>query len=700
MMMYAAAGFVLRHHGAHRILLGMLLAGLLAGTGARAQSIDYSAMEQLFGEPVTTSVTGKPQRATDAPANIEIITQDDIRRSGATTIPEVLQFVTGMNVRFYGIGNADVGMRGYNQTANPHLMVLVDGRQVYMVDYGRVVWEAIPVQLDEIRQIEVIKGPNSALYGFNAVGGVINIITYDPRTEPVNRATLGGGTQDFHQGSVVATGKAGDNAGLRLSLGGFNANEFAPGGLNSRDQATLHSPFTGTFNADGRVQVTPEVETFADVSLGDTRLSGPSPYGAYVTEEQHSSSVRLGLNADTPIGLLGLSAYRNQALVHVFASTSDVAALLGESGALAQVHDYENQTVTVVQASDLVKLGPDHTVRVGLEFRDNRDSAVMANGSISNRIYAASAMWDWQVTPTVSITNAVRLDHVQVGYGGTLVAGSGFTTSQYNATTMTEPSFNSGVVWRVTEQDTLRLTSARGVRMPTLLDQALQSPPGEPEPLAVLGRPNLRPSVVYNIELDYDRAIPQIGSTLRTALFWQRTDDVISWPLVITPGGMLAVMAGNVGYTTASGVEIGLKGRSESGWRWNASYALAVTTDHTSDRAPSNMGTELIATGNNACSAPRNVVIAGLGYSVGRWEADLNARWQSRFCDYREGPTPLQVESVTIGNYLTMTARIGYRLLDNVTVALTAQQLNQASLVQTAGPPFERRIIASVSANF
>ena len=69
----------------------ILLAIGAGGAGARAQSVNYGVMEQMFGEPVTTSVTGKPQRATDAPANIEIITQDDIRRSGATTIPEVLQ---------------------------------------------------------------------------------------------------------------------------------------------------------------------------------------------------------------------------------------------------------------------------------------------------------------------------------------------------------------------------------------------------------------------------------------------------------------------------------------------------------------------------------------------------------------------------------------------------------------------------------
>jgi outer membrane receptor for ferrienterochelin and colicins len=676
-----------------RIVPCMLLASLLAGTAARAQSVDYGALEQLFGEAVTTSVTGKPQRATDAPANIEIVTQDDIRRSGATSIPEVLQFVTGVDVRFTGIANADVGIRGYNQIANPHLMVLVDGRQVYMVDYGRIVWAAIPVQLAEIRQIEVIKGPNSALYGFNAAGGVINIITYDPRKDLINTATVSGGTQDYRAGSAVATGRIGD-AGLRLSLGGFKAQDFPPGPLSTNDQLSRHPPFTGTFNADGRAQVTPNVELLADLSVGDTRLSNPSPAGAYLTEEQHSNSFRLGVNADTRIGVLSLSGYRNEANMQVSETSSN------RFGDIFTFRQLETQTVTVVQASDLVKLGPDHTVRAGLEHRVNSDESAMLAGSVSNTIYAANLMWDWQVAPTVSITNAVRVDYVQIQYGGTLLPYAGTTASDFNKTTFTEPSFNSGVVWKVTDLDTLRLTAARGVQLPTLMDQALQVPAGELAPVAFLGRPDVQPSVIYNIELDYDRAFPEIGSTLRTAVFGQRTDDVISWPFggpfSIKPGGVPAFSSDNVGYTTAAGIELGIKGRSDSDWRWSASYTLTATTDHTS----LNSGPVLTSAVSYGCSAPCHVVNAGIGYSVGKWEVDMIGHWQSSFCDFRTTETSLALQRFTIDNYATLNARVGYAVLENLTVALAAQQLNQSSLARTAGPPYERRVIASVTAHF
>lgn len=678
-----------------RVLPFMLAAGLLLpGTRAYAQSIDYGAMEQLFAEPVTTSVTGKPQRATDAPANIEIITQDDIRRSGATSIPEVLQFVTGLDVRVNGFGDADVGIRGYNQIANPHLMVLVDGRQVYMVDYGRIFWAAIPVQLAEIRQIEVIKGPNSALYGFNAVGGVINIITFDPRKDQVNSATLSGGTQSYRAGSAVATGKVGDNTGLRLSLGGFQAHDFDAPMLPADDQASRRSPFTGLFNADIRSQLTPDVEAFANATYGDTRLADRSPAGPFISEEQHTNSVRLGMNANTPIGLLSLSAYRNQVLVNDFEVLST-----GFQNHVAH-QQYESQTVTVIQANDLVKLGANHAVRFGLEYRVNAAKSPLLNGSLSDSIYAASIMWDWQVTPAVSFTNAARLDYAQVQYNGSLLAGTGVTAAQYNTATFTGFSFNSGVVWKVTEDDTLRLTGARGVQLPTLMDQGLQAGAGAFAQVSLLGSPTLKPSIIYNVELDYDRAISAIGSTLRTGVFGQRTDDIISWPFggqfTITPSGIPAFFSSNVGYSTAIGLKSGIRGHSDAGWRWNASYALVATTDHTS----LNQSQPLTSTVNYACSAPRNVVIVGLGYSQDRWETDLMGRWQSSFCDFRAGNGGLTLQRANIQNYVMVNARIGYNVMENLTVALVAQQLNDARLTRTIGPQYQRRIIASVTIHF
>ena len=202
--------------GRQRILLALGCAVGLAGAGpCRAQVMDYGGLEAMFGEPVTTSATGSPQRAADAPVNMEIITAADIRRSGADNIPDILASVAGVDVRHYGIHDSDVGIRGYDSANSSQVLVLLNGRQIYVDFFGYTAWQTLPVQLAEIRQIEVIKGPNSAFYGFNAVAGVINIVTYDPLFDSVNEVTGTVGSRNTREASGVGTVHFGDHAGLR-----------------------------------------------------------------------------------------------------------------------------------------------------------------------------------------------------------------------------------------------------------------------------------------------------------------------------------------------------------------------------------------------------------------------------------------------------------------------------------------------------
>jgi iron complex outermembrane receptor protein len=477
---------------------------------------------------------------------------------------------------------------------------------------------------------------------------------------------------------------------VRLSLGGFRANDFAPGPLSEGDALARKSPFTGTFNADTRWQITPAVSAFAEASVGDTRLSEQEPPGTFGTETLLTSSIRLGVSADTAVGLLSLSAERSDVRDDIYNIGFDfIPVTVGEY-----------QTTYVLQASDLMKLGADNTLRFGLEYRyDAENSGDLVYGTISDAIASASLMWDWQIAPSLSLTNAIRIDDLNLHYAGTLLAETGVTAAEYDHTSMAVPSFNSGLVWKVTDDDTLRLTAARGVQLPTLLQYGLQVAPGFYGPVAYAGQPDLRPSVIWNTELDYDRALPAIASTLRTALFAQRIDNLISWPfgapLTFVPPGVPVFFSQNVGYSTAAGLEAGIKGHSANGFRWNASYALVSTTDHTS----LNTGPAPTGIVNYDHSAPNHVVIGGLGYSADKWELDLMGRWQSSFLDYRLDPTRTMLLAENVDNYVTMNARIGYRVTEHVTVALTAQQFNAANLAETAGPPVQRQIILSLTAH-
>jgi outer membrane receptor for ferrienterochelin and colicins len=363
---------------------------------ARGQTVDHTSFEQMFGEPVTTSATGKPQRASEVPVDMDIITADDIRRSGATNIPDVLRFVAGVDVRQYGMQDAAVGIRGYNTALNPRVLVLLDGRQVYQDDYGFTVWPLIPVALSAIRQIEIIMGPNSALYGFNAVSGVINIVTFDPLLDKVNGFRLSGGTQSQRYGEAVATMQAPGTLGVRLSAYGFRSSEFS----GDQGQATGEQPSSGTIAVDARAKLAPNVEWDLSGSYGSLDSDYYVDSGSYAPVGFKANSVRSRVAADTSFGTLQLDAYRNENLF---------------SDDTAPGFDHWVEDVTVVRLSDLVKLGTDHTLRFGAEYHDNTASSSQSfNGRIGYTIVAGSLMWDWQILPNLALTNAVRVDDLSL----------------------------------------------------------------------------------------------------------------------------------------------------------------------------------------------------------------------------------------------------------------------------------------------
>jgi len=159
------------------ILACLIGAGGVA-TSASAQAVDLTklSLEDLLSTEVT-SVAKKPQRVDEAAAAVFVITEDDIRRSGATNIPDLLRMVPGLEVAQLPSGGAAVTARGFNGFAANKLLVLVDGRAIYMSALGGVLWDQQLVPVENIQRIEVVRGPGATLWGANAVNGVINIVT-------------------------------------------------------------------------------------------------------------------------------------------------------------------------------------------------------------------------------------------------------------------------------------------------------------------------------------------------------------------------------------------------------------------------------------------------------------------------------------------------------------------------------------------
>ena len=138
------------------------------------------SLEELLDMQVVT-VSRSPSKLSQAPAAIQVISSEDIRRSGATSLPEALRLASNLEVARVNSRDWAISSRGFNNTLANKLLVMIDGRTIYTPLYAGVYWDAQHVLLEDISQIEVVSGPGGTLWGANAVNGVINIITKSAR---------------------------------------------------------------------------------------------------------------------------------------------------------------------------------------------------------------------------------------------------------------------------------------------------------------------------------------------------------------------------------------------------------------------------------------------------------------------------------------------------------------------------------------
>ncbi len=152
---------------------------LLSRCIAQTSDLTNLSIEDLANVKVT-SVSKKSESLFAAPAAIFVLTGEDIRRGGFTTLPEALRMVPGLYVAQINPHSWQISARGFGDLNNNKMLVLVDGRSVYTPLYGGVYWDALDLPLEDIDRIEVIRGPGGTLWGVNAVNGVINIVTKRP----------------------------------------------------------------------------------------------------------------------------------------------------------------------------------------------------------------------------------------------------------------------------------------------------------------------------------------------------------------------------------------------------------------------------------------------------------------------------------------------------------------------------------------
>lgn len=174
------------------------------------------SIEDLMNIEVTLA-SKNPRKYFDTPAAIYVITNEDIKRSGVTSIPEALRLAPGVEVERIDSTQWAVSIRGFSVSPlNRRMLVLVDGRSVYSPVLANTNWETVDYPLADIDRIEIIRGPGGSVWGANAVNGIINIITKSAKDTQGGLVSIGGGTEDRAFGDVRYGGKMGENANYRV----------------------------------------------------------------------------------------------------------------------------------------------------------------------------------------------------------------------------------------------------------------------------------------------------------------------------------------------------------------------------------------------------------------------------------------------------------------------------------------------------
>ncbi len=322
--------------------------------------------QDVFEESVTTASKGA-QSPLDAPNSTSIITSQDVRLNGKAEIAELFRGLAGVDLMETTGAQTELSMRGFNQRLSNKVLVLVDGRSVYVDLIGATLWETLSIGPDDIERIEVVRGPGSALYGADAFNGVINIIT-KALGEGKNGIDVGYGTSNEAHGSVWATGRDKDFA-YRVS-GGYDYlprwSKEAPSGrsdlkLSSADQNT--SGRTERFDLRTTYQL--GKDWLLGVGGGYTHIDTLEVLGVGTINDEVFSGQSSDLTAYLKNKHLEVRAFWNNLTVANGSNEASIGQSLAAARAIENVVDAEVQYINQFETGEDIN----HDLHIGLGYR-------------------------------------------------------------------------------------------------------------------------------------------------------------------------------------------------------------------------------------------------------------------------------------------------------------------------------------------
>ncbi len=643
----------------------MLLSGTCAAVflalgacpAALAQSsgdLTELSLEALMDITVT-SVSKKPQKLADAAAAAFVISQEDIRRSGATSIPELLRMVPGVQVARIDGSKWAVSIRGFNGRFANKLLVLKDGRSIYTPLFSGVYWEHQDTHLEDIERIEVIRGPGAALWGANAVNGVINIITKSSSDTKGGLVSAGGGSTEKGFGTLRYGFGLGQDTDLRLY--GNYANHGPGQYANGNDAHDAWQNGSSGFRLDSKLSDKDSLTVQGDIFSGSydetyTLYKLPSLADPRYSWIQDSTASTISTNL--------LTRWQR--------SFSDTNSL-----SLQLYYDHYQRSMTVLdEVRDTADLEFQHRFALsssqdliwGLGYRYSHDK-------LNQTPYISLA--DSQ--QGVSLYSAFIHDEIHlVPEKLSLILGARFEHNEY---TGFEIQPNGRLIWTPTPQHSFWASVSRAVRTPSHGDRDIQyrfrtlSPlqTGLPAPirLEIDGTKNFKSETVIAYELGYRTELLQQLS-LDLSLFVNQYDH-----LRVRQEGITGIEATNLvlryplsndmhGHTY--GAELSATWRPYDWWRLQASYSYLCAIMHLD-----NGSTDDVNRADAAAGSPRHQGSLRSGFDLGKQvELDLWMRVTDQVA---------YIDGEKIPGYLTMDARIAWKPTKKLELSLVGQNLFQ-----------------------
>jgi iron complex outermembrane recepter protein len=621
------------------LLLATLMGAPLQAADRSTQALADLSLEELMNMSVT-SVSKKHEKLSDAAAAIFVLSNDDLRRSGTTSVADALRLVPGLQVAAIDSSDWAISARGFNSQFANKLLVMIDGRTVYSPLFSGVFWDAQQMLLDDLDRIEVIRGPGATVWGANAVNGVISILSKSARETQGDFLYGGGGSLHQWLGGGRHGGTTGDGNYYRVYVTDQRTRDFRyANGQPAGDNWRLTK---GGFRVDHYTKDDGHLTWQGDAYTGDLAnrtgdLHGGNLLGRWTNTRSERSSYEVQAFLDR--------SYRNDSLAKGSVDTGDLSF---------------QHTSGLGERNDII-WGLGYRFTRTLLDRANSPALTIQDHNIPLHLFSAFAQDEIKIVPDqLTFTVGTKIEH--------------------NDFTGFEVQPSARVVFKPTEKQTAWAAVSRAVRTPSetegkeLITFALGAPEfipgGGPFPYVpiLVSNSTLRSEVLWAYELGY-RVQPSRRVSLDGSVFYNDyrhlTGHVVTAVIPGAPFGTIVTAPANTLRSQSYGGEAVLTVSASDSWRLSASYSrLQLQVQEKS----------VIDTEAHDKNAPTHQAVVRSAHELGHHASlDVQLRYVDKIRD--------------VPSYLTADVRLAWRPTTRVELSLAGENLldnrhpEQASLI-------------------